>query len=132
MSLAEQLAAVARGAGYVAVSEGPWATFKVEGTPRRFETFANDERYARLLLTYAIPADVSVERLLSVANEQNRKTKAVKTVVYTAPEDWYVAFSVEMFFEDAVAWGATFDRSIAALRAASDEYFASLQEAGEA
>ena len=69
----------ARGAGYVAVSEGPWVTFKVEGTQHRFETFANDERYARLLSPTRCRAMSAIERLLVVANEQNRKTKAVKT-----------------------------------------------------
>jgi hypothetical protein len=104
-------------------------SFKVEGTTYRFETFENDAGYTRLMVGFSIPGDVSLDRLLAVANEQNRKTKAVKTVVYAMPEDGHVSFSTEMFFSEAKAWKPIFDRALAALRVASDEYYGSLTTA---
>ena len=129
MSLTERLAGIACDAGYIAVADGEWVSFNVEGTTYRFETFENDAAYARLIVGFSIPCDVSLERLLAAANEQNRKTKSVKTVVYPLSKDGHVSFSIETFFSDAKVWEPTFDRALAALRVASDEFYGSLKTA---
>jgi hypothetical protein len=127
MSMTETLADVIRDAGYIAVAEGDWVSFNVEGTTYRFETFDSDAGYARLMVGFTIPSDVGLDRLLTAANEQNRKTKGVKTVVYALPEDGHVSFSIEMFFGEAQAWEPVFERALAALRATSAEYYGSLK-----
>jgi len=103
-------------------------SFKVEGT-YRFDTFENDAGYSQLMVAFSIPDDVSLDRLLATANEQNRKTKAVKTVVYPLPEDGHVSFSTEMYFIGSKASEPIFDCALAALRVASDEYYGSLKTA---
>jgi hypothetical protein len=122
----EKFEEVVREAGYLTTAENGGISFKVEGTPYRFETFENDDSYARLRLSFLIPPNASVETLLRVANEQNRKSKVVKTVVYPLPEDNCVNFNVELVFSDITAWSSIFERSLAALRIASDEYYSSL------
>ena len=124
----EKFEDVVREAGYIATCEDGSISFKVEGISYRFETFENDNGYARLRVSFLIPTDVSLETLLGAANEQNRKTKAVKTVIYPQPDDNRVTFSVELFFNDMTLWDAVFERSLAALRIMSDEYYASLAE----
>jgi hypothetical protein len=81
------------------------------------------------MVGFSIPADVSLDRLLAAANEQNRETKVVKIDVYLLPEDGHVSFSTEMFFGEAKVWEPIFARALAALRVASDEYYGSLKEA---
>lgn len=124
----EKVAEVVREAGYIAAVEDERISFKVEGITYRFETFEGDDKYMRVRVSFLIPAGVSVETLLGAANEQNRKTKAVKTVVYLPPEDNRVGFSVELFFDDLAIWSAVFERALAAIRMASDEFYGSLAE----
>jgi hypothetical protein len=124
----EKVADVIRDTGYVAVGQAGGIPFKVEGISHLFETFENDDTYARLRVDFLIPPGVGMKTLLNAANEQNRKTKAVKTVVYPLPADGHVAFSVELFFADSAAWRPIFERALRTLRIASDEYFASLAE----
>ena len=96
MTNAQVLAGIIEDAGYVATIEENGVAFKVEGVPYRFESYADDDRYGRLMVGFNIPDDVSLERLHSIANEQNRKLKAVKTVVYGEPANGHVSFSIEM------------------------------------
>lgn len=127
MSIAAALAEVVRDAGYIAEIDETWVSFKSEGTAYHFETFEGDDGYARLMLGFLIPPDVPVAALLTAANEQNRKTKAVKTVVYDLPEDGHVSFSIEVFFGQPGAWAAIFERALSALRNTSDEYYAGVR-----
>ena len=124
----DKLADVVREAGYAATVEDGHLLFKVEGTSYWLETFENDDTYMRLRVSYLMPSGISVEALLNAANEQNRKTKVVKTVVYPLPEDDRIAFSIELFFGDSTIWNSIFERALAALRVTSDEYYLSLAE----
>lgn len=132
MSVTETLLDVVRYAGYIASVTDDWIVFKVEGTPYRFETFENDNTYARLMVGFAIPGGTALDRLLATANEQNRKAKAVKTVVYPSDDDGHVSFSIELLFGDAAAWIPVIDRALKALRTVSDEYYVSLSAADAA
>lgn len=123
MTNAQVLAGIIEDAGYVATIEENGVAFKVEGVPYRFESYADDDRYGRLMVGFNIPDDVSLERLHSIANEQNRKLKAVKTVVYGEPANGHVSFSIEMFFDDALMWKPILERALAAVRQASDDYY---------
>jgi hypothetical protein len=127
MSVAAALAEVVRDAGYIPNIDNTVVYFKSEGTTYRIETFESDDGYARLMVGFLMSPGVPVARLLEAANEQNRKTKSVKTVVYELPEDGHVTFSVEVFFGEPAAWGPIFERALGALRGTSDEYYESVR-----
>ena len=129
MSIIQTLAGIVENDGYIAKAEEDGVSFNVEGVSHRFETFGDDEGYARLLARFNIPSDVSLERLLEVANEQNCNKKAVKTVVLGRPRDGHVCFSIEMLFGDGRAWEPIFQRALTTLRQTSDEYYGSLADA---
>jgi hypothetical protein len=127
MSIAAALADVVRDAGYIPNIDDTEVSFKSEGTRYRFETFDDDDSYARLMVGFLMPPDVAVAHLLEAANEQNRKTKSVKTVVCEVPEAGHVTFSVEIFFGEPAAWAPIFERALGALRRTSDEYYESVR-----
>ena len=126
MSIVGALAEVVRDAGYIAGVEDATVLFKSEGTAYRLESFGDDAGYARLIVGFLLSAGTPIAVVLDAANEQNRKTKSVKTVVYELPETRHAAFSVELFFAEPGAWAPVFERTLAALRHASDEYFATV------
>lgn len=123
MSLQAQLARIVEAAGYIKKTNEHSVEFKVEGVRHHFETFGNDTEYARLIVTFMLPPLASVSALYMKANEQNEKSKAVKTVIYPEAANPYVAFSIEMFFDDVATWEPVFERSMAALRGTSDTFF---------
>jgi hypothetical protein len=125
MSVQAALARIVEEVGYIATSDRQSVEFKVEGVHHHFETFGNDIEYARLISSFALPANASANAsaLNIQANEQNKKSKAVKTVIYPEPTNAYVSYSIEMFFSDVAAWARVFHRSIGALRTASDDFF---------
>jgi hypothetical protein len=132
MSIVGALAAIVRDAGYIADVDDATVSFKSEGTAYRLESFGDDAGYARLIVGFLLPADIPIAVLLDAANEQNRKTKSVKTVLYELSENRQAAFSVEIFFAEPGAWAPIFERSLAAVRHASDEYFAIVNSSGVA
>jgi hypothetical protein len=129
MNPIDTLAGIAYEAGYLADTEERRVRFKVEGVEYRFELFGDDTNYARLIVGFTIPAGADIDALLTVANEQNQRTKSVKTVVYALPDEGHVSFSIEMFFGEAAAWESVFGRCLAAIRTTSDEYYESLRKA---
>jgi hypothetical protein len=123
MSVQETLAQIVHDAGYIVAIDGASVSFKVEGVLHHFELFGDDTEYARLVISYALPKKANASVLSARANEQNQKSKAVKTSLYPAPTNGYVSFSIEMFFSDVMIWEPVLERSIAALSIASDEFF---------
>ncbi len=126
MSTADVLAKIVKDAGYVAAVDGTYVPFRVEGTPYRFETIAGDDGCARLVADFAIPHGVGLARLLVVANEQNRTSMGIKTVVDADAGTGVLSFRVELPLAAPDAWGAALEPSLAALRCAFEEYCTSL------
>ena len=130
MSVQAALVRIVEEVGYIATPDGQSVEFKVEGVRHCFETFGDDAEYARLISSFALPSKVSASAsaLNIQANEQNQKSKAVKTVIYPESTNPYVSFSIEMFFGDVAAWEPVFHRSIGALRSASDGFFEAVNQ----
>ena len=122
--LVEAIAQMLRDEGYRPTVDDGALPFKVEGTLFAFETFGEDDAYARLKLGYGLPDDVDFPRALRLANERNAAAKAVKTTLYEHVGN--AIFTVEQFFVEPGRLQPTLERSIAALRAAADEFFTGL------
>lgn len=120
----EEIAQMLRDEGYRPTVDDGAVAFKVEGTLFAYETFGEDDAYARLKLGYGLPEDVDFARALRLANERNASAKAVKTTLYEHVGN--AIFTVEQFFDEPARLQPTLERSIAGLRAAADEFFTGL------
>ena len=99
-------------------------SFKSEGDRYFAVAYRDDCDFLMLGSGWTLPAEVSAERALAIANRMNARKKFVKTALWESERD--VLFTVELGLAPSEDFTELFVRLLDALRDTTQEFFADL------
>jgi hypothetical protein len=100
--------------------------FRAERLRFRMSLDPADPAFVAILLAFTVEEGHALEKLLTVANEQNQRAKVVKVLVH--PEGKWVRFSYEALCDGTLP-PEVLERAIVYLRGVSDDYFEEIRKA---
>lgn len=101
-------------------------SFKSEGDRYFAVAYRDDSDFLMLGSGWTLPAEVTNERALEIANRMNARKKFVKTALWESERD--VLFTVELGLAPPEDFTELFVRLLDALRDTAQEFFAALSQ----